>query len=218
MLQLPDKSDITGLKSARDAVDNANCWYARPEIIEAIHLIAVNVRTWLIANRQRTNRYGDPDSSGPWFPVGAMERTDDPDRLDIRRAQFRGLLYGNGLRRMLNLMIVEGLLADYEAIPKFTSFAEHALHDQLVALRLSSTSERALGLEDLKKRFDMAEGYNATKLRNRVIVPMATFGLLKVRIDQENRYQIKLGPVAEIFHLDVFSAVRKHFEPCLTGE
>lgn len=201
------------IKEARAQTANAAEFYARPEIVEELEEVAAEVRAFLMANRKRTDPRGNlTGEGGPWMPQ--LPPTDDEDRLDVRWSQFRQSLYGNGMRRMLNVMIDRQILAEkaYEDIGRFTDFACMGLHEELVGAALAKNGN-TINLESLKARFELAEGNNTTTLRDRTVVPMATAGLLKVYIDEGNRYAISIGQVAMTFHNHVFSPVRKVFRP-----
>jgi len=147
-----------------------------------------------MADKHSTNKKGDEDSK-PWWPKVPI--TDDDDRIDVRRSLQRMLIFGNGLRRLLNRMTNSELLGDgaYELIDEVTSFRCMAFHDELVGYTLSDDPYRTVSLKELRDRFGFSEGYNPTRLRDSVVVRMATFGLWKVKIDRENRFAIRLGRV-----------------------
>lgn len=220
-------STPSDIDQAREAVELAEKWYDSPSTVGEVAAIAKDVLAWLRLNREKTDRNGDT-VNGSWFALQSLDHTDDGRRLDIRRSLFRSKLYGTGLRRLLNRMVHEQMLANeaYAQIRDFTDFTRMTLHDELMGYKLASETRDEEGrhrplatvnLEDLKERFELSPGGNATKLRDSIVCPMASFGLLRVKIDNENRYAISIGRVAHIFHTEVFTPVREEFEPKLKG-
>jgi hypothetical protein len=117
-------------------------------------------------------------------------------------------------------MVYEQLLSDgaYDFIDEATDFAPMGLHEELMGYKLSKElSDKTLSLEDVKDRFGLSEGTNSTKKRP-FTLRMATFGLWTVTMDEKNHYFISLGPVAEIFHREVFTPVRVEFQQRIRGE
>ena len=211
---------VKGADQARELIDIAMKWYGQRDTASKVLAEAHKVRDWMLENKHKTNNTGD-EISEPWWPkLEKLDQVTEGDRLDLRRSFLRMRIYGNGMRRLLNRMVAAGLLSNeaLEVIDDLTSFACMAFHEELVGYTLSKNPETTVSLVDLKKRFGLSERTNPTKMRNGIVLRMASFGLWEVKIDKEGRYAIKLGPVAKVFHSEVFSPVRKKFEPLLSGE
>ena len=213
MLHVPPKGSTLDADAVRHSCEIARDWYLKQHVSATVRSVAHEVRKWLSSNKSSTDKRGDQKSGEPWF--SRVSFTDDPDRLDIRTAQFRMRLYGHGTRYMLNRMVERELLGEgaLNFFREATGFECMAIHEQLVANLLAGV-HAPLTQEDVKNRFDFSEGTNATKVRPR-LVRMATFGLWHVRADA--RFSITLGPVAEIFHREVFSPVRSEFISRIQG-
>jgi len=94
--------------------------------------------------------------------------------------------------------------------------ANQLLMERTSFASMAEDGGRVVSLKDLRDRFGLSEGTKPTKKRD-FVVRMATFGLWRVKIDRETRYSISLGAVAEIFHNEVFTPIRKEFESKLRG-
>jgi hypothetical protein len=212
---LPVTSKFLSAEEAREGFIAAKKWWEDEANLEKVRLLAHDVRRWLRVNKQRTDKKGD-EKSEPWWEE--LPATENPERYDLRHSLLRQLVFGTGLRRLLNRMVNEQLLSDgaYNFIDEATNFAPMALHEELMAYRLSEKPGTTLTLEDVKDRFGLSEGTNSTKKRP-FTLRMATFGLWTVIMDKENHYAISLGPVAEIFHREVFTPVRVEFEERIRG-
>jgi hypothetical protein len=205
-----------GSDFARDQVKKANQYYKREDVIARVNEDADEVLTWLAANRHRTVAKGN-EIFEPWW--SDLPYTAEEDRIDLRRATLRKLVYGNGLRRLLNRMVSARLLESkmLEFIDDATEFQCMALHDELVGYYRSEHPETTISMTDLRDRFGLSKKTSPTKLRDGSIVPMSVLGLWRVDYDGK-RCAIKLGPVAAIFHEKVFTPVRRQFEPQLSGK
>ncbi|MEP2761948.1 MAG: hypothetical protein ABJV68_31965 [Paracoccaceae bacterium] len=214
---------VSTSEAARSVVDDANDWYKRPEVRADLERIAKDVYDWLIENKEAADRDGDGKSrDGSWLPMSGWDYTEDPARLDLRRAGVRNRLYEHGLRRYLNRMVSSDLLSGdaYVRFDVAATFEMKALHEELIGYRLSSIPKiqsNTVNLVDLRKRFNMSANTNTTKIRNGRLVVMAGFGLWSVRIDNDGNYAIRAGEVAMIFHTKVFAPVLLHFEQFLNG-
>jgi hypothetical protein len=218
MLQFSFRDPIKGEKESREAISLVNVWYAQKDNIDQVRTLAKKTRDWLIENKQKTDSRGNAISGGPWFALAAVDFTDDPDRLDLRRATLRKVGWGHGLRRLLNMMGEAPLLSDdsYDFISTATDYPAMAFHEDLMGYRLSPLArDTTVSLVEAKKRYGLSEGTSGTKIRDNLLMRMAAFGLWKV--EPGKPYEIGIGPVAEIFHMDVFSPVRKKFEPLIGG-
>lgn len=214
---------VSTSEAARSIVEGASDWYKKRDVQDELERIARDVHDWLIRNKEAADRDGDSKSrSGPWLPVSGWDYTDDPTRLDLRRAGVRNRLYEHGLRRFLNRMVASELLSEdaYKCFDVVAAFEMKALHEELVGYRLSSipaVQAKTVNLVDLRDRFNMSANTNTTKIRNGRLVVMTGFGLWSVRIDNDGNYAIRAGEVAMIFHRKVFAPVLRYFEPSLNG-
>jgi hypothetical protein len=207
-------------EQVRKAIEVVNSWYLQDDTITQLRSLVSEVKRWLEQNKQKTNKRGEPQSGEPWIGIDQFDLTSDLDRLDLRRSALRDLIWGNGMRRLLNMMIESGLFKEepYDLIEDATDFAPKALHEDLLGYKLSPTRvNKALSVRELMDRYGFSEGTNSTKMRN-TLVRMAAFGLWKVEVDDKDHFAIRLGPVAEMFHKQVFSPVRKAFEPRINGK
>lgn len=208
----------SGAENAYERIEAANAWYSQMSTTESVRALAREVRTWLSTNKYSTDERGD-EVSKPWWKK--LPISDDDDRVDVRRSLLRGKIFGHGQRRLLNRMINDRLLDEegYDHIEGAVNrFNAMAVHDELVGYLLSEQPNTTISLKDLRDRFEYSEKYNPARLRDPIVVRMAVFGLWKVIVDNENRFAISLGPVGEMFFREVFSPVRKEFEPRMKGE
>jgi hypothetical protein len=149
---------------------------------------ALEVREWLIANRQSTDKRGDEKSNAPWWPM--LPFSDDEDRLDIRRSIMRMLIFGkwhasapqpNGLQRAC-LMTLSTTSLMMRQVSRAWAFMRSWLD---IRYKLSADPNKAVSLKDLRDRFGLSEGTHPTKKRE-FVVQMTTIGLWKVRIENES--------------------------------
>jgi hypothetical protein len=92
-------------------------------------------------------------------------------------------------------------------------------YEELAGYALSKDPNTTVSLVDLIERFDYSSKTNPTKMRDGPLMQRAAkCGLWHVKVDDEGRYAIKIGPVAKVFHEEVFSPVRKHYRALLGGE
>jgi hypothetical protein len=218
MLTVSFSEPAKGEHELREALDVVNTWYSRPDVVDQIKGLAADVNRWMMPNKQRTDKRGDEKSGDPWWPE--LKPTSDPDEIDLQISAMRQLVWGTGKRRLLNRMIDKSLLGDdaYQFIDDATSFASMAVYEELMGYRLWR-SNQTISLRDLRDRFELAEGTSPTKLRrNGRVARMAAFGMWMVKIDAERHFAISIGPVACIFHREVFSPVRSKFEARIRGE
>jgi hypothetical protein len=211
-------SSARSAENARKCIEAVNEWYSQASTNDAVRALAREVRAWLSTNRYSTDKRGD-EVSKPWWPQ--LPFSNDDDRIDVRRSLLRGKIFGHGQRRLLNRMTSNDLLGDgaYELIDGAANqYNAMAVHDELVGYVLSEDPKKTISLKDVRDRYGYSEKYKPTRLRDPLVVPMATFGLWKVKVDNENRFAISLGLVGEIFFREVFSPVRKEFEPRIKGE
>jgi hypothetical protein len=117
-------------------------------------------------------------------------------------------------------MVVARLLGQdaLDVIDELTDFACMAFYEELVGYALSKNPNTTVSLVDLKTRFNLSVRTNPTKMRDGIVQRMAKCGLWHVKVDDEGRFAIKLGPVAKVFHEEVFSPVRKQYKPLISGE
>lgn len=128
---LPVTSEFPSAEEARKGFNAANKWYEDEATLEKVRSLAREVRRWLLVNKQRTDKKGD-EKSEPWWKE--LTGAENAERRDLRKSLLRMLIFGNGLRRLLNRMVHEQLLSDgaYDFIDEATDFAPMALHEELM--------------------------------------------------------------------------------------
>jgi hypothetical protein len=104
---LPVSSESPSAERARQGFIVAKKWWENETNLEKVRSLALDVRRWLLVNKQRTDKRGD-EKSEPWWKD--LPATEDPVRIDLRRSSLRQLVFGTGSRRLLNRMVHEQLL------------------------------------------------------------------------------------------------------------
>ena len=202
-------------KAAVNNVANARKFFARPDTIEKITEQADSVCGWMIKNKSKTGKAGDEIAGSPWWPQ--LPETEDDDRLDLRRHSLRTLIFGHGLRRLLNRMVDAGLLSPTmkEHVDDATEYQYMEVHYQLIGFsRLENPKD--VSLTFIRDAFNLSDKTSPTKVRDGSLGQMVVLGLWEADYDGQTS-NIRAGATAKIFHNRIFTPVRQHFQKMLKG-
>lgn len=195
------------LEEIRERVFAARDVFEEPHIRASQEQLCTAALKWLKRNKQRFVR-GSRDEE-PWWKVEIQ--TDDEVILDSREFSFRSLVLYNGLSFVLSELIGSEMIIVEDNWPKFvrSDFRQMAWNYEAVARARAELP--GISLTDLADRFDYE---NATKLRNKLMVPMAELGLWAVgeaKYKGKVGWSISVGALAKQFHEVVFIPALKAY-------
>lgn len=218
-------------QEAKDLISRFKSWFALPHVREQIGKSAERTKKFLLEYDHTPTPQGGIGVAEPWvkledLPLMSMEATDDEMRIDLRLSGLRLKTFAEGACRMI------GILNEADMLPKFaneyndasTNLAEWFLHERLMRTHLKTEAANAdpsiigsVKLNDLLDLYLYEQGAQQGAIRAKM-VQMVSLGLWDADPPSERReWRIRAGPVAIVFHKEVFWPVVKHFEGFICG-